>query len=395
MDEMKKSIENKHKNYITNLQSQHENLLKKQKEENVNNYEKKVEELKSEINKLKTEHSARIESQINSLKLEKDIQINKLNNEFKNVNEELNEFKLRETAHKELMLKWQAQKEKKNQTINELNKNVSEFNISMVRLEETNQKLQENAALNAIQMTQKDETLNELSNKYSILNFRYNNLDKDSKLLEAKLKVSIKEIIKLRGESKNNSANKTQILTEMSNLEIDKNAVINNLEIEINKYKNEILLINKEFMKQFGVFGGNLNDVHSKLESFSVTIRNFSGSGLKQSYNNDVLEASKKSNQELPAWQDNIREQVRKATEQISLNSVTNVNENNEKQQKIIKECEAQIAHIKLTGLQLLDEYTSLLMGYNDLYISHYNYVNKDKNDKQSNNKNIFSKKKK
>lgn len=330
-----------------------------------------------------------LEIQKLSLEIEKglnDYQI--LENKLSEKQEEISEFELREKAHKELMLKWQAQKEKKNEKINELSESITNFNVKVENLESQNQKLQETTALNSIQMTQKDTQFNEMENKYNEINIKLQQMDKDKKLLEAKLKVSIKEIIKLRQETKDKDENKTVLLTEMSNMEIDKNKKINELESEINNLQNEILLLNKEFSKSFESFNTNLNDVHSKLESFSVTIRNFSGDSLKQSYDTE-LEARKKSNEELPAWQDNIREQVRKANEQIQINgpcSITNGHSNSNeesKQNEILHESETQIAHIKLTGLQILADYTSLLLEYNDLYIKYNNNNNNDNSSKK------------
>ena len=409
VESLKKELHSKHKNYIHNLQSQHESLLKKQKDQHTKNAEKifsneknslnsNIESLETEIDKLKRENLENLNKKLKELRKEKDLEIDKLSleiekgindyqileNKLKEKQEEISEFELREKAHKELMLKWQAQKEKKNEKINELTESITTLNIKIENLESQNQKLQETTALNSIQMTQRETQFNELDTKHNEVSNQLQQMDKDKKLLEAKLKVSIKEIIKLRQEVKDKDENKSVILTELSNMEIEKNKKVKDLTQKINDLNNEVLLLNKEFSKSFQSLNANLNDVHSKLESFSVTIRNFSGDSLKQIYDTE-LEARKKSNEELPAWQDNIREQVRRANEQMTINgisTITNNGNNNDeesKQNEIIHESETQIAHIKLTGLQILAEYTALLLEYNDLYISTNNNVNSNK----------------
>merc|ERR1712176_1444768 len=114
----------------------------------------------------------------------------------------LAEAKQREQAHKELMIEWQAQKEKKNEKINELSKQLQVVTDELEQIKNENQSLQETAAFASIQLTEKDERFNQMESKAQQLQLAMDQSEKDKKLLEAKLKVSIKEIIKLRQDIK-------------------------------------------------------------------------------------------------------------------------------------------------------------------------------------------------
>eukprot|EP01084_Bolivina_argentea_P090974 163830_1 len=274
--------------------------------------------------------------------------------------QQMSEYKERETAHRALMLKWQAQKEKKNGKINELS-------LAIERLEFDNERLQETSALNAIQMTQKEQMISELESKCA----QMQQMKGEKTVLEAKLKVSIKEIIKLRGAVKDKDEHKTVLLTKLS--EVSSN---------LRNARNEMELLNDEYLAKFKAFSSHLNDVHSKLESFSVTIRNFSGNALKSAFDTE-LEARVKSNEELPAWKENIKVQLQRATQQITIQTLITTN-------NYIKESETHIAHINLTALQLLHEYTSLLIQYNHLYIANNNNQSTDHSNHNSINKMLF-----
>ena len=392
METIKREMSSKHKDYIQNLQSQHDNLLKKQKEDCTKNMEKQwmtekqllngnIQKLENEILRIKQEHSEEMEMKMDKLSMEKEMQISKLQKEYNAIDDklvlaqvEISELKQREEAHKELMLKWQAQKEKKNEKINELTKKMQCLTDDIERMQNENQSLQETAAFASIQITQKDEKLNEIETKFGSLQMRMDQNEKDKKLLEAKLKVSIKEIIKLRQDTKDKDENRNLLLTQMSNLEFEKDKIIKSLNESVAGLKNEIALVNKECLHKFKALNENLNDTHSKLESFSVTIKNFSGRELlRESYDTE-LEARTKSNEELSAWLENIRIQTQRATEQMSMNEIVmmnSANDGDEKTNGVIKESETQIAHIRLTGLQLLENYTSALLSYNHLFIEH------------------------
>ena len=187
---------------------------------------------------------------------------------------------------------------------------------------------------------------------------------------------------------------------------MDKNKEIAALNGDVHLLQNEAVSMRTSFRECFESMNATLNGLHSKLETFSVTIRNLSGSELARSFDTE-LEARTKSNEVLPQWMDNIRKQLQKTTEHLSIHRISESTDcahsesahavdaddadddangqmdgDEGKQQQpslgrsavtanaAIRESETQIAHIRMTAMQLLHEYAATLQESNNLYIA-------------------------
>eukprot|EP01083_Nonionella_stella_P015085 42223_1 len=359
------SMESKHKAYIEKLTSENDNLFKTHKQQ-------QQKSITAAVHALKIQKQKELQIALDACKAMEHKWIEK--------ETEIAEYREREEAHNAMMVMWRKEKGKKNAKIDELSKTIEELNEKIKMLERQHERLQETAALHSVQMAQKEQMLGELQEKCKGKCQEIERVRGLKNLSDAKLKVAVKEIIKLREEINAKEAHKTVLLTNLSEMETDTNKNITQLKSNVERLEHEMEMLRYEFGHKFKIFSERLNEAQSKLESFSVTIKNFSGNELKQSFDTE-LEARVKSNQELPMWKENINKQLQKTTHQIAVRNM------NGKDNNYVKESERHIAHIKLTGLQILHEYTSLLIRYNHLYILH------NGNGNNNNNRTLFRRK--
>ena len=311
---------------------------------------------------------------------------------------EIGQCRSREEAHTELMRRWQSEKEKKNDKINTLTEAMERVNERLETELAERQRMHETMALYNVQIEQKEQTLNTLRTQHETTKSELDRSEKEAKLLAAKLKVSVKEIIRLRQEVADKEEMERTVRCEMEKMEMDKNKEIAALNGDVHLLQNEAVSMRTSFRECFESMNATLNGLHSKLETFSVTIRNLSGSELARSFDTE-LEARTKSNEVLPQWMDNIRKQLQKTTEHLSIHRISESTDavddgdadddangqmdgDEGKQQQpplgrsavtanaAIRESETQIAHIRMTAMQLLHEYAATLQESNNLYIA-------------------------
>eukprot|EP01083_Nonionella_stella_P034463 94301_1 len=401
METTKKTLFDRHKDYVEHLQHQHESQLKSAQVQHEN-------QITYEISKLKKEHATEMDTQLNELKLNMNTQFERERDELLKERDLLkqNHIALEEDMsqqkdllakyveldkeHQELATTWGEEKKRLKSELLESKESEMKTAEKILEVQNENNKLQQHAvkhSLSSIKHAEKIDKLNlqilELKSLHqsdkkqlSELHAKYELLSTQNTQIKQEKGALIKEVKRLRQSIAEKDAKKSELLTEMSQNERQHLKIVKAL-------KKEHANVNQRFEQLIQA----LTDCNSHIENFSDTINNFSYSGLMDSYDNNEYDARCKSTELLNDTLININDEIIKTHSEIHLNKIKDdlkeIETNEVKLKSLFDEGDIQISYIRVAVLKLLMEYIESIKGCNDVYMA-YNKPNINGNEMEN-----------